>query len=150
MTRGALYFLQAQDGCFISQQASDSWYILLQEVDVAGDQVAISLPKTTVNERSQITATANFRTRSTAEAATPTTVHYKVSNLQTKETVQEWTSVSAASQVTITLTGEMNKIRDNTHVHEKMELLVSADKGLSTEFIGRATYRIRNVYGRRD
>ena len=114
------------------------------------DQVAIQLPKTVFNERSSFTATAYFRTRSTAAASTPTTVHYKVSNLSTGETVQDWTSVSAASNVSISITGSMNKILDDSKPQNAMELLVSADKGLSTETIGRATYKVNNVYGRSD
>ena len=112
------------------------------------DQVEIQLPKTVFNERSNFVATAYFRTRSTAAAATPTTVHYKLSNLSTKETVQDWTSVSAASNVSISITGAMNKILDESHVMERMELLVAADRGLSTESIGQSNYKIKNVYGR--
>jgi hypothetical protein len=114
------------------------------------DQVAIQIPKTVFNERSAFTATAYFRTRSTAAASTPTTVHYKVSNLSTTETVQDWTSVSAAGNVSISITGSMNKILDSTHQQEKIELLVAADKGLDTESIGRAVWMVNNVYGRSD
>lgn len=114
------------------------------------DQVEISLPKTQFNERSAFTATARFRTRSTAAASTPTTVHYKISNLTTATNVLDWTSVSAASEVSISVTGAQNKIRNNEDQMERMELLVVADKGLSTEVVAQATYRIRNVYGRSD
>lgn len=118
-------------------------------VDMA-DQVEISLPKTRVNERSQFIATVRFRTRSSAAASTPTTVHYKLSNLQTGETITDWTSVTAASEVSITIPGASNQIRANSHSLERMELLVAADRGLSTESIGRRNYQINNVYGRRD
>lgn len=112
------------------------------------DQVEIYLPNTRINERSQAIATVRFRTRSSAAASTPTTVHYKLSNLQTREIITDWTSVSAAAEVTVTIKAGENKIRDNTHTMERMELLVAADKGLDTESIGRKTYQIMNVYGR--
>lgn len=114
------------------------------------DQVEIALPKTQFNERSAFTATARFRTRASAAASVPTTVHYRISNLQTKEYVTDWTSVTAASEVSISVTAANNKIRDNTHKTERLELLVAADRGLATEVIGRVVYRILNVYGRRE
>jgi hypothetical protein len=114
------------------------------------DQVEIYVPQTRINERSQLIATARFRTRSTAAASTPTTVHYKLTNLQTEEVVTDWTSVGAASEVTITIPAASNKILSNSHRLERMELLVAADKGLSTESIGRRNYQIKNMYGRRD
>lgn len=113
------------------------------------DEVAIQFPVKSVNERSQLLGTAYFRTRSTGAASTPTTVHYKVSNLSTNETVQDWSSISAASNVSLTITGAMNQIRGGG-VSERMEILVAADKGLTTESIGQYTYRIKNVYGRKD
>ena len=112
------------------------------------DQVEIQLPLRTVNERTQLLGTAYFRTRSTGAASTPTTVHYKVSNLTTQETVQDWTTISAAANVSLTITAAMNKIRGGDNVFERIEVLVAADKGLDTEAIGRAVYRIKNVYGR--
>jgi hypothetical protein len=114
------------------------------------DQVEIYLPKTLVNERSQLVATARFRTRSSAAASTPTTVHYKLSSLQTEEVIRDWTSISAASEVTVTITAADNKILDNTKPLQRVELLVAADRGLATEAIGRAVYQVKNVYGRRD
>lgn len=114
------------------------------------DQVAIQLPKTVFNERSAFTATAYFRTRSTGAASTPTTVHYKVSNLSTGEVAQDWTSVTAAGNVSISITGSMNKIRSGDQNSERMELLVAADKGLDTEVVGSAYYRVLNVFGRKD
>ena len=113
------------------------------------DQVAIQLPKTVFNERSAFTATAYFRTRASGAASTPTTVHYKLTNLSTRETVTDWTSVSAAGNVSISITGAENKILANKDT-ERMELLVSIDKGLSTEVVGSAIYRLVNVYGRKD
>ena len=92
-------FLLAQDGSFVAQQAARDWWILLQEVDVANDQVEISIAKTVVNERNQLPVTANIRTRSTALAAIPTTVEYKLYNLSKGEQVKGWRSLSAAAQV---------------------------------------------------
>lgn len=140
-------FLLAQDGSFVAQQGSNTWWILLQEVDVANDQVEISIAKTVVNERNQLPVTANIRTRSTAVAAVPTTVEYKLYNLSTGEQVRGWTSLSAAAQVSFTISAVDNKILDDAHVMERIALMVSADRGLSTEAVGRTQYKIRNLAG---
>ena len=112
------------------------------------DQVEIQIPLTSVNERTQLIGTAYFRTRSTGAASTPTTVHYKVSNVSNDTVVKDWTTISAAANVTLTITADLNKILSNHHRVERMEVLVAADKGLSTEAIGRAGYLVKNVYGR--
>ena len=111
------------------------------------DQVEISLPKTIFNEGSQFTATARFRTRSTAAASTPTNVYYKLYNLNTRETITDWTSVSPASEVSITLTPTENTIKDQTHFKERIEFLVAADYGLSTQVIGKTQYNITDLKG---
>lgn len=114
------------------------------------DQVAIQLPKTVFNERSNFTFTAYFRTRSTGAAATPTTVHYKLVNLSADKTVQDWTTISAAANISQQIVGSLNQIEVDYHPSERMELLVAADKGADDEVIGSAYYKIMNVRGRKN
>lgn len=140
-------FLLAQDGSFVAQQGASSWWILLQENDVANDQVEISLAKTVFNERTQIPVTARVRTRATALAAIPTTLEYKLYNLQTRELVKDWTSLTAAAEASFTISATDNQIRDKSHVDERIDLMVSADRGLSTEAVGRVQYKLRNLSG---
>lgn len=111
------------------------------------DQTEISIPKTRINERSGFTATARFRTRATAAASIPTTVHYMLYNLTTREIIKDWTSVTPAAEVSITIDAQLNKIQDETNSYERIEMLVAADKGLSTQSVDTAFYRIRNVGG---
>ena len=113
------------------------------------DQVEVTLPKTVYNEGTQFTATARFRTRATAVADTPTTVHYKIYNLTREEIVKDWTSVAAAGEVSITVTASLNDLEDNSYgsVAERFELLVASNRGLSTQVIGRAPYKVRNIRG---
>lgn len=140
-------FLLAQDGTFVAQQGASSWWILLQENDVANDQVEISLAKTVFNERTQVPVTARVRTRSTALAAIPTTIEYKVYNLSTKEVIKDWTSVTAAAEISFTISAIINTIRDKSHASERLDVMVSADRGLSTEAVGRAQYKLINLAG---
>jgi len=111
------------------------------------DQVEIQIPKSRVLEESNFTATAYFRTRATKAASTPTTVHYSVEDLQTKRTLTDWTSVSAASSVNISITPTMNEIQDYTHKRERRQLIVMADQGLSTQAVGRVVWVVENLRG---
>lgn len=108
------------------------------------DQVEISIPRPVVNEGSAFTATANFRTRSTAAASTPTTVRYRVDDPCYGE-ILAWTSASAASSVTITVSSAANEIQDESNTRESRLLTFEADAGLSTQVRGTVAYDVQNV-----
>jgi len=114
---------------------------------MAVDQVEIQIPKTRVLEETNFIAVAYFRTRSTKSASTPTTVHYTVEDLSTKQTITDWTSVSAASSVSLSITPTENAIQDYTNKFERRLLIVMADRGLSTQAVGKVTWIIDNLRG---
>ncbi len=114
---------------------------------MAADQVEISLPKTIVLEESTFPATAFFRTRATKAATAPTTIRYRVDDLKTGKILTDWTSVSAAANVTITITAANNEIQDEASRLERKQLIVQADAGLTTQVNGRVIWRVRNVAG---
>ena len=93
-----------------------------------------------VNERSSFTATAKFYADTAAPwtLAAPTTVQYRIDCLETRYPVRDWTSVTAASSVSIAVASADNAIIDNAHQREKRMLTVMADSGLSTQ--SQATY----------
>lgn len=140
-------FLLAQDGTFVAQQGASSWWILLQENDVANDQVEISLQKTVINERTQLPVIANVRTEATALGAIPTTLEYKLYNLSACKVIKDWTSLTAAAQASFVISAINNAIEINSHEAERIDLMVSADRGLSTEAVGRVQYKIQNLAG---
>ena len=112
------------------------------------DQVEIQLPKTVFPEGSAFTATAYYRTRSTQAASTPTTVHYRVDCLTTKTKITDWTAVASPSTSnSITITTTENAIQDNTNLTERKQIVVKVDSGLSTQYLGRATWTVENIYG---
>jgi hypothetical protein len=111
------------------------------------DQVAVRLPKSRWPEKTTFTATVNFRTLSTAAASTPTTIHYRIDCLSTKTKLQDWTSVSAAAEATITITSTHNAIQDDNNNRERRQILVQADQGLSTQATGRAVWLVENYHG---
>lgn len=109
------------------------------------DTVAIQIPRPRVKEGSAFTATAYFR--ASGAASTPTNVYYRIDNLTTDEVIADWTSVSAAGNVSISVTSTHNAIRDQSNRYEKLQLTVAADHGLSTQVREAAQWEVENVRG---
>lgn len=110
-------------------------------------QAEITIPRPLVNEGSSFTATAYFRTRSTSAASTPTTVHYRIDCLTTGTEIADWTSVSASSSVSISITGTHNAIQSDENDVEVKQLTVSADKDLSTQVRQTVRWKVSNLFG---
>jgi hypothetical protein len=109
------------------------------------DTVAIQIPKPRVKEGSSFTATAYFR--ASGAASTPTNVYYRIDNLTTGEAKADWTSVSAAANVSISVTATHNAIGSQSNRTEKLQLTVAADHGLSTQVRNFAEWEVENVRG---
>lgn len=121
---------------------------------MAGDQIEIQLPKTRYPERTSFTATAYFRTRSTAAAATPTTVHYRIDNLSTRQQITDWTSVTPGTTASITVKSGENTISNNDGYSysnwprwETKQLTVAIDKDLDSMVIANKNWRCDNKFG---
>lgn len=111
------------------------------------DQIEILIPKTVIQEGSAFTATVEFRTRSTAAAATPTNVYYRVDCLTTSTELQALTSVAAASSVSVSITPTMNAIQSDANDYEMKQLTIVADDGLATQQRKTVVWRVANLYG---
>jgi len=111
------------------------------------DQIEIQIPKSIWKEKSAFIATAYFRLRSTAAAVTPTTVHYRVDDLTTGKELIDWTSVSAASNVSIAITATFNTIQDDTSRRERKRLTIKADDGLDTQHLETKEWFVVNLLG---
>jgi hypothetical protein len=109
------------------------------------DTVAIQVPKPLVKEGSSFTATAYFR--ASGAASTPTNVYYRLDCLSTDTVLADWTSVSAAANVSISITAEHNAIQSQCNRREVKQLLVAADYGLSTQVIDSAIWEVENLHG---
>lgn len=110
-------------------------------------QVEISLPKTRWLEETSFTATAYFRTRSTKAAATPTTVHYRVDDLNTGKILTDWTTLTTGTSVSVPITSVHNEIQNDSSAFETRRLTVQADQGLSTQANGSTTWKVQNIIG---
>lgn len=111
------------------------------------DQIAIQIPKTMWNEKSAFIATAYFRLRSTQAAVTPTTVKYRIDCLTTGKELADWTTVSAASNVSVAVTQTHNAIQDDSNRTEHKQLTIEADSDLSTQHRERKVWQVVNLYG---
>lgn len=111
------------------------------------DQIAIQLPRSQWKEGSAFTVTAYFRTRSTAAADTPTTIHYRLDCLSTGTELADWTSVSVAGNISISITGTHNAIQSDANRYEKKQLTIMADQDLSTQHRESVTWQVSNLYG---
>lgn len=109
------------------------------------DTVAIQIPRPRVNEGSSFVATAFFR--EDGDESTPTNVYYAIHNLTTGETVQDWASVSAAANVSISVTAAHNAISSQCNRAEKRQLTVDADHALATQVRESVVYEVENVRG---
>ena len=114
---------------------------------MAGDSVYIQLPKDRVKEGSAFTVTAYFRTRSTGAAATPTSIKYRIDNLTTQTELADWTTVSAAANVSISVTATHNAIQDSSNDTECVQLTVAMDFELATQVRETVTWAVVNLYG---
>lgn len=111
------------------------------------DQIAFQLAKTRWKEGSSFSLPVYLRLRSTGAAATPTTIHYRIDCLTTETELADWTSVSAASNFTISVTGTHNAIRSDCNEYEWKQVTVMTDQDLSTQHREAVQYRVDNLYG---
>lgn len=111
------------------------------------DQIAIVIPKTRWKEGSAFTAKARFRNRSDASADTPSTVKYRVDCLTTCTQLADWTTVSAASEVSISITATHNAIQDDCNAYEIKQLTVASDFEAADQCRETIEWRVENLYG---
>lgn len=102
----------------------------------------------TINESSALTVVAKFWDDSTETwtASAPTSVKYRLDD-QLGGQITDWTTVTAAASVTITIPGSSNAIIDDWQDTETKQLTIRANDGLSTQHQDIYTYRVKNLSG---
>ena len=114
---------------------------------MAVDQIAISIPDPRWKEGSAFTATIYLRNRATAAATTPTTLKYRIDCLTTGTELADWTTISAASSASISITATHNAIQNDGNATERKQLTIMTDEGLSTQYREIATWLVENLFG---
>lgn len=109
-----------------------------------------------VNELSALSVTANFTLD--GEVAIPSTVHYRVKDIETDVVLQDWTSVTPSyttddlgatteCAVTINVSGQIHDMKTGKD-REQKALCISTDKGLSTEYNEELIYTVYRLNAR--
>jgi hypothetical protein len=109
------------------------------------DTVAIQIPQPRVREASAFNATVYFR--DAGAASTPTNVYYRIDNLTAGTVLANWTSVTAATSVTIAVTATHNALTDQCNTFERLQLTVDANHGLATQVREVGIWDVVNVAG---
>ena len=78
-------------------------------------------------------------------AALPTTLHWKLSCDTTSKVLQDWTSLTTGTSVTIEIPGSLNKIQDRSNQRETKVLLVVADKDTDREYSEEFPYYVKRT-----
>ena len=99
-----------------------------------------------VKERQSFTATAYFRNNSDAAEA-PTTVEYRIDDLTSNSEILTWTTVTAASEVSITIKANENRILGDSNQYEVRQLTVAADRDTDNETRDTYQWRVENIQG---
>lgn len=108
------------------------------------DQIVFFQRKDHVKEGSSHTINVSFRARATAALSVPTSIKYKITDVS-GYVVLDWTSVSAASAITLSITAAQNALRCQSNAYEVREVAVKADDGLSTQLVDTVCYRVENI-----
>lgn len=77
----------------------------------------------------------------------PTSARYRIDCLTTGVVVRDWTNLSAASSITISVTASDNKIQSDLNTRENKMLTVQANAGLSTQYNEVYRWKIYNLQG---
>lgn len=107
------------------------------------------LVRNRINEKSAFNLTAKFWDDSTDawSASTPTTIKYRVDSLDSGYPIIDWTSITAASSVTVPSSVAANTIQNDCKSRERRQITVKADDALSTQYQATYSYFIENLVG---
>lgn len=94
-------------------------------------------------EGTNLRVTVNFS--ASGAPVVPTTIHYKLRNDTEDVTVIDWTSVTPAAEIQISIPAQSVKIEDSERQREVQELTVVADKDLSTQVPDYVRWNVINI-----
>jgi hypothetical protein len=108
------------------------------------DQIVFTANAEEIVEGSRLNVTAKFRDQSARTDATPTTVHWGLRDPANCRTIQEMTSVTPGTSVTLVTTATQNTCQ-YCDGREYREVTVIVDRGLATQFVATHLYSIQNI-----
>ena len=105
--------------------------------------IYITIPRFTYDEGTTFVATANFR--SGDASAVPTTARYRVDCKTTGKKITDWTTLTPAASISITMSADDNQIVSTGRQKERRQLTVESDTDLSTQTRERIFWTVRNI-----
>jgi hypothetical protein len=102
-----------------------------------------------VNESSAMTVRARFFNE-TGDLVAPTTARYLIRDVSNDRVVRDWTGLSAASMIDISVTATDNEMYEHARRHKKFErrvVTVQADTDTPTQRTDEIEYWVRNLAG---
>lgn len=106
--------------------------------------VYIKIPRPIQNEKSSFVATAYFRDGNAS--STPSSARYRIDCLTTGKEIEDWTSLSPASSIDITVTSTDNAIQSDINDVERKQIIVEENTG-SSQHRSVARWDVLNQYG---
>jgi hypothetical protein len=102
-----------------------------------------------VNEKSSFDLTVKFWDDSadTWAALTPTSLRYRIDDVQRGTEQLAWTNLTAAASNTISVPASANAILNGMNKRETKVLTVQANNGLTNQYAGTFYYTVENVLG---
>ncbi len=103
----------------------------------------INIPKHKVCEDSSFTATVRFRL---IDAATiPTTARYRIDDKFTEQIIRDWTTLTPASSIAITITPADNASVAIIRREERRQITIETNNGLDTQTRARAYWTVQTI-----
>ena len=107
--------------------------------------IYIKIPYFKQREGSSFSATAYGRNASTDAAEAPTTAKYRVDCITTGKVLTDWTTLTPASSMAISITATENAIQDQANRFEKKQLTVAANPDTATQYRAVVTWKVENI-----
>jgi hypothetical protein len=100
----------------------------------------------TVTERSRLPLTFKLFDGDTLPA-TPATLRYRIDCETTGKTLQDWTTLTPASVVSLVVPSSINAIQSRANPYELKTFTVEANTGTDNAFNDAYSWRVKNLFG---
>lgn len=77
----------------------------------------------------------------------PSNARYRVDCLTTGTQIRDWTTIAAASQITVSLTDDDNEIQDQRNQFETRQLTIQGDYSTDSQTVQTHDWDVENVLG---
>lgn len=98
------------------------------------------------NEGQSFTATFRFFDSGYVPAS-PATVRYRIDCLTTGNAIRDWTTLTPAQALSISVTPEDNVIKEPINRYERRQLVVQSNYGTSTQSVQSSDWLVKNLQG---